>query len=169
MVFGVNVGYSDHTMGDHIPLAAVALGACLLEKHFTLDRGLPGPDHAFAIEPHELREMMRKLRETESAQGDGVKNGPRTEEKEMAEKGRRSLHARVAIKSGEVITADKLVTKRPGLGIPPHLKSVVVGRVARGDIAADQWITWAMNPRAGDGRVRVFGRAGFGNATARRC
>ena len=143
-LFDVNVGYSDHTTGDHISLAAVALGACLIEKHFTLDRSLPGPDHAFSIEPHELRDMMRKLREIESARGDGIKSGPRAEEKEMAEKGRRSLHARVAIKSGEVITADKLVTKRPGLGIPPYLKSVVVGRVARGDIAADQWITWAM-------------------------
>jgi len=143
-LFEVNVGYSDHTTGDHIPLAAVALGACLIEKHFTLDRSLPGPDHAFAIEPREMQDMMRKLREVESARGDGIKNGPRAEEKEMAEKARRSLHARVAIKSGEVITADKLVTKRPGLGIPPHLKSVVVGRVARADIAADQWITWAM-------------------------
>ena len=92
-VFGVLTGYSDHTLGDHVSLAAAALGACMLEKHFTLDRKLPGPDHAFAMEPAELKEMMRKLREIGTAVGDGVKDGPRPEEKEMYEKGRRSLHA----------------------------------------------------------------------------
>lgn len=142
--FDCIVGYSDHTMGDHVPLAAVALGASVLEKHFTLDRGLPGPDHPFAMEPAELRSMMQRLRDVEASLGDGAKAGPRPAELEMYEKGRRSIHARTNIRSGVVITADMLAVKRPGLGIPPSLKSQIVGRVARQDIEADQWITWEM-------------------------
>lgn len=142
--FGTLVGYSDHTMGDHIAFAAVTMGACMIEKHFTLDRTLPGPDHAFAIEPDEMLEMTRKIREIESACGDGIKNGPRQEEREMAEKARRSLHARVPIAAGQVISAEMLVAKRPGLGISPLLKAQVVGRIARTNIDADQWITWDM-------------------------
>ena len=140
--FGVLTGYSDHTLGDHVALAAAARGACVLEKHFTLDRTLPGPDHAFAMEPAELREMMRKLREVEAAAGDGAKNGPRPEEQEMYEKGRRSLHAARDIRAGEKIGPDDIVVKRPGLGISPRLRDQVVGRVARADIPADRWITW---------------------------
>lgn len=142
--FGTLVGYSDHTMGDHVALAAVAMGACMIERHFTIDRTLTGPDHPFAIEPHEMSEMMRKIREIEAAFGDGFKMGPRQEELEMAEKGRRSLHARVSIAAGQAIGADMLIAKRPGRGIPPFLKSQVVGRVARTNIDADQWITWEM-------------------------
>lgn len=140
--FGVLTGYSDHTLGDHVALAAVARGACLLEKHFTLDRKLPGPDHAFAMEPVELKEMIRRLRETEAAIGDGAKNGPRPEEQEMYEKGRRSLHAARDIRAGEKIGPGDIVVKRPGLGISPRLRDRVVGRVARADIPADRWITW---------------------------
>jgi len=142
--FGTLVGYSDHTMREHISIAAVAMGACVIEKHFTLDRTLPGPDHAFAIEPHEMADLMQKIREIEAACGDGIKNGPRQEEYEMAEKGRRSLHARVPIIAGQVIDADMLVAKRPGLGIPPFLRAQVVGRTARRNIEADDWITWDM-------------------------
>lgn len=142
--FDCLVGYSDHTMGDHVALAAVTLGACVIEKHLTLDRSLPGPDHPFAIEPDELKAMMHRLREVEAALGNGSKNGPRNQEREMYEKGRRSLHARTAIRKGEVITADKLVVKRPGLGIAPFLLDKVIGRTARMDIEADQWITWDM-------------------------
>lgn len=142
--FGTLVGYSDHTTGDHIALAALAMGACMIEKHFTLDRTLPGPDHAFAIEPSEMSDMVRKIREIEAACGDGIKNGPRQEEREMAEKGRRSLHALVPITAGQVIRAEMLAAKRPGLGIPILLKAQVVGRIARMNIDADQWITWDM-------------------------
>lgn len=142
--FGKLVGYSDHTLGDHIALAAVAMGACMIERHFTLDRTLPGPDHAFAIEPAEMSEMMSRLREIESAVGDGLKNGPREEEREMAEKGRRSLYARVLIPAGTRISAEMLTIKRPGLGIHPSLEGQVIGRVARTDIEADRWITWDM-------------------------
>lgn len=142
--FRTLTGYSDHSEGDHVCLAAVALGACVIEKHFTLDRNLPGPDHAFAIEAEPLKQMMRKLRQVEAALGDGVKNGPRPEEREMYEKGRRSLHARQKIAEGEMITAAMLTVKRPGLGIPPHLSETVIGRKARTDIEEDQWITWDM-------------------------
>lgn len=140
--FGILSGYSDHTLGDHVSLAAIARGACMLEKHFTLNRSLPGPDHIFAMEPHELKEMMRKIREIEAAIGDGIKNGPRLDEREMFEKGRRSLHAARTIYSGEQITEKDLVAKRPGLGISPRLWDQVVGRTANRDIAEDQWITW---------------------------
>ena len=142
--FGVLTGYSDHTEGDHVLLAAVALAACVVEKHVTLDRKLPGPDHPFAIEPDALKLMMRRLREVEAAMGDGAKTGPRPEEREMYEKGRRSLHATRRIAKGETITPDMITSKRPGLGIPPYLMDVVLGRIARCDIEADQWITWEM-------------------------
>lgn len=142
--FGTLVGYSDHTMGDHISLAAVALGACVLEKHFTLDRKMPGPDHPFAMEPSEFKNMIMKIRDVESAFGDGQKKGPREEEKEMSEKGRRSLHAKVAIKNGERITREMLVIKRPGLGLSPALKDTIVGRKAARDIEPDEWIQWEM-------------------------
>jgi sialic acid synthase SpsE len=142
--FGTLVGYSDHTMGGHIILAAVAMGACVIEKHFTLDRTLPGPDHRFAIEPQEMTELMTQIRDVEAAAGDGCKNGPRQEEFEMAEKGRRSVHAIRPIAAGQKITADMLVVKRPGLGIAPALRDHILGRVARRDIDADEWITWEM-------------------------
>jgi sialic acid synthase SpsE len=140
--FGLPVGYSDHTEGDHISIAAVSLGACILEKHFTLDKGLPGPDHSFAMEPTQWKEMVSKIRDIEGGMGDGLKNGPRSEELEMAQKGRRSLHAGVNIKKGEVILEEMLVTKRPGLGIHPQFKQEVIGRVAKIDIEQDDWITW---------------------------
>lgn len=142
--FGVLTGYSDHTEGEHICLGAVTLGACVIEKHFTLDRNLRGPDHSFAMEPKELKAMMIHLREIETAIGDGVKNGPRLEEKEMFEKGRRSIHASSRILKGEMITIEKLTIKRPGLGISPHLIDIIVGRTAKYDIEEDQWINWEM-------------------------
>ena len=142
LAFGTLVGYSDHTMGDHLALASVALGACFIEKHFTLDRSLPGPDHPFAMEPAELALMVQRIREVESGLGDGRKAGPRPEEMEMAMKGRRSLHARVNIPAGAVIADDMVVVKRPGLGISPSLRSQVVGRKAARVIEHDEWITW---------------------------
>lgn len=144
LAFGTLVGYSDHTIGDHIPLAAVAMGASVLEKHFTLDRTMRGPDHPFAMEPSEFEAMVKKIRDIESALGDGFKNGPREQEMEMAEKGRRSLHAKIEIKKGQVLTKDMLMNKRPGLGISPALKDVIIGKVASRDIEADEWIQWDM-------------------------
>jgi hypothetical protein len=142
--FGTLVGYSDHTMGEHVALAAIALGACFIEKHFTLDRTSAGPDHPFAIEPHELTSMVRHIREVESSLGDGRKTGPRAEEQEMALKGRRSLHARADIPAGKVISDADLSVKRPGLGIMPALRDHVVGRRAARAIEVDEWITWDM-------------------------
>ena len=140
--FNTLTGYSDHTLGDTIACAAVAMGACAIEKHFTLDRSLPGPDHSFASEPAELRDMAAKIRDISAALGDGAKNGPRFEEREMAEKAKRSLHAAVDIRAGEKIVREMLVNKRPGHGIPPFMRDQVIGRIVRKDIKADEWLTW---------------------------
>lgn len=140
--FDVIVGYSDHTLGDHIPCAAVTLGARVIEKHYTLDRKMEGPDHAFAIQPEELKNMVEKIREVESALGDGMKNGPRQEEMEFYTNARRSLIANRAIKAGEIIQDEDIIVKRPGYGIHPSHIARVVGRVAKVDIDADDPITW---------------------------
>ncbi len=142
--FGTVVGYSDHTQGEHITLAAVAMGAAIIEKHITLDQNSEGPDHAFAMEPGPLKDMITRLRDIEAARGDGLKNGPRPQEQEMFDKGRRSLHAKTDIKAGTTIKPNMLTVKRPGLGIPPAFQDIVVGRVARLDIQEDHWITWDM-------------------------
>lgn len=140
--FRVVTGYSDHTMGDNIAIASVAMGASAIEKHFTLDRSMTGPDHSFAMEPDELKVMVQKIRELESAIGDGSKSGPRLEEMDMYHKVRRSLHAATNIKKGTIITEDMLVSKRPGFGVSTYLKDMVVGREARQDILKDNWISW---------------------------
>lgn len=140
--FNVVTGYSDHTMGDNIPVASVAMGASAIEKHFTLDRSMEGPDHAFAIEPEELKVMVAKIREVEAAIGTGVKSGPREEEMDMYHKVRRSLHAAKDIAEGEVITEDMLVSKRPGFGVPIYLKGILIGRSAKKAIPKDSWISW---------------------------
>ena len=140
--FGVPVGYSDHTLGDHVSIAAVALGACLIEKHFTLDRTLPGPDHAFATEPSELVEMIKRIREVEVAIGNGIKDGPRKAELEMFEKGRRSLHVIKSIKAGEIVLESNLRIKRPGYGILPKHFEIVTGMKATREIPEDHWIVW---------------------------
>ncbi len=143
-VFNTLVGYSDHTEGEHIALASIPLGACFIEKHFTINRNLPGPDHPFAMEPKEFKLMISNIREIEEGLGDGMKNGPRQEEIEMAEKGRRSIHASRKIEKGEVLTEDMLVMKRPGYGIKPSLRDIIAGRKAVCDIDKDEWITWEM-------------------------
>lgn len=142
LAFNIITGYSDHTMGDHIPLAAVAMGAKVLEKHYTLGRDLKGPDHPFAMEPQELKVMVQKIREVEVALGDGEKNGPRKEEMELFTKARRSLIAKRDLKTGETIKAEDIVIKRPGLGIHPAQIEVVIGRKVLADIGAEEPITW---------------------------
>ena len=141
-VFGCITGYSDHTIGDTIPLAAVAMGARVIEKHFTLDRNLPGPDHSFGIEPIELKDLVKKIRLIEEAFGDGQKNGPRYEEIETYEKFRRSLHVLKDLEQGEEIQEEHIITKRPGYGIPPYLKQQILGKKLSKSIKKDQWITW---------------------------
>jgi len=143
--FGVPVGLSDHTLGTHAAVAAVALGACIIEKHFTLDRTMSGPDHPFAAEPQELRDLVTHIRDTEAALGDGVKRGPSEEEsQEMYAKGRRSVVAAVAIPRGTAITAEMLTVKRPGHGVKPKFLELLVGRLARTDIEEDDVVTWDM-------------------------
>jgi sialic acid synthase SpsE len=140
--FNVIVGYSDHTIGDHIPIAATAMGAKVIEKHYTLNRNMDGPDHSFAIEPAELKEMIYKIREVEQSFGNGMKNGPRKEEMEMFKKARRSLHARKDIKAGEKLLDSTITIKRPGHGIHPFHINLVLGRVAKCVIKKDEPITW---------------------------
>jgi N-acetylneuraminate synthase/N,N'-diacetyllegionaminate synthase len=142
--FKIPIGLSDHTLGIHIPIAATAMGACVIEKHFTLDRTLPGPDHSFAIEPDELKEMVRCIREVEKAKGNGLKKKSGLESEEMYIKARRSIHAKVDIPKGTRITRDMLVIKRPGYGIKPKFIAIVIGRDAKKDIKEDEWITWNM-------------------------
>lgn len=141
--FGVPVGLSDHTMGIEVPLAAVSLGASVIEKHLTLDRRQKGPDHPFALEPDEFKAMVQGIRIVEAALGSPLKRMV-PEEEEMARLARRSLVARVEIPKGTVIQSDMLITKRPGYGIRPKFLSMIVGRHSRVTISADQVITWEM-------------------------
>lgn len=142
--FGVPVGLSDHTRGIHISVAAAAMGASIIEKHFTLERTMEGPDHPFAIEPNELKELVQQIRDVEAALGDGRKLGPTGEEMEFYEKARRSVHAAVDISAGTEISEEMLACKRPGYGVRPKFLPLLTGRRALRDIAADEWITWEM-------------------------
>jgi sialic acid synthase SpsE len=143
--FGMPVGLSDHTLGIHVAPAAVALGADLIEKHFTLDRTTPGPDHPFAIEPDELKSLVQHVRDIEAALGSSQKTGPSEEEAaEMYTKARRSLVAACAIPAGTRITEQMIAVKRPGTGIKPRFLEAVVGRVTRVDIEEDDILTWDM-------------------------
>jgi len=141
--FKLPTGFSDHTLGWHIPIAAVALGACIIEKHFTLSRKQEGPDHGFSIEPQELKLMVRQIREVEKAMGDGAKKVFQ-EEMENYEKARRSLIARAYIPEGTVITEEMLTVKRPGYGIKPRDIGIVAGRTAKVDIHEDDILIWDM-------------------------
>ena len=135
--FGVPVGWSDHTDGIDISMAAVALGANLLEKHFTLDRGLPGPDHKASLEPDELRDMVKAIRRIESALGDGIKQ-PVESEIPIATIGRRSLYWRASLPEGAVVTPDDLTALRPASGISPaEQASLTRRRLARPVIAGE--------------------------------
>jgi N,N'-diacetyllegionaminate synthase len=137
--FGVAVGYSDHTLGIEVPIAAVALGATVIEKHFTLDRNLPGPDHLASLEPVELKAMVQAIRNIEKALGDGIKR-PSPSELKNKPVARKSLVARRAIKVGEVFTAENLTTKRPGTGISPMRWDEFIGRLAKRDFSPDELI-----------------------------
>jgi len=133
--FDVPVGYSDHTPGVDVALAAVALGACIVEKHFTLDRSLPGPDHRASIEPDEFARLVTGIRTVESALGDGVKR-PAAREAATAAAARRSLTAARDIPAGSVLTEEMIAIRRPGTGLPPSRLGDVVGRTAAEDIPA---------------------------------
>lgn len=135
--FGVNVGYSDHTPGIEVSIAAVALGASVIEKHFTLDRTLPGPDHKASLEPDELAAMVRGIRNIEIALGDGIKRPTPTEARNRPV-ARKSIVAARSIRAGELLTADALAIKRPGTGLSPMRWDEVVGRTAARDFAPDE-------------------------------
>lgn len=138
--FGVNVGYSDHTPGIEIPIAAVALGATVIEKHFTLDRSLPGPDHKASLEPHELKAMVDGIRNIERALGDGVKR-PSPSELKNKPIARKSLVAIRSIRAGEIFSVENMGAKRPGTGLSPMRWDEVVGCTANKDFAVDELIT----------------------------
>jgi sialic acid synthase SpsE len=143
--FGVPVGLSDHTAGIAVPIAAAALGAAFVEKHFTLDRSMPGPDHPFALEPAELEAMVAGIREAQVALGSGRKDGPGPEEREeMYELARRSLIATRDLAAGTVLEPDIITVKRPGFGIAPKHLELVVGRPLKVDVEEDDILTWDM-------------------------
>jgi N-acetylneuraminate synthase/N,N'-diacetyllegionaminate synthase len=137
--FGFPVGFSDHTEGVFVPVSAVALGAVLIEKHFTLSKDLPGPDHRASLEPSEFKQMVMGIRVVEKALGDGVKRVTADEE-EIKEAARKSIVARVRIPRGTLIREDMLDFKRPGTGLRPKDLSKVVGRRTKTAIEADELI-----------------------------
>ena len=139
---GVPVGYSDHTTSLVVPVAAVVLGAVVIEKHLTLDRRSPGPDHAASLEPPDFTAMVSAIREVGVAMGNGVKH-PMPSEKSTREVARRSLVAARALPAGKTLDADDLSAKRPGTGISPMELDFVVGRVLRRPLAADELLEWA--------------------------
>ena len=137
--FKMKVGYSDHTLGIEIPVAAVALGATVIEKHFTLDRNMEGPDHKASLEPNELKSMIRAIRNVEKALGSGLKIPSRSELKNK-EIVRKSIVAKRDIKKGEIFNESNLTVKRPGYGISPMRWNEVIGRIASKDFKADEVI-----------------------------
>lgn len=139
VAFGVAVGYSDHTQGIEVAIAAVAMGATVIEKHFTLDRTLPGPDHQASLEPAELTAMIASIRNIEAAMGDGIKR-PTPSEARNKPVARKSLVASREIKAGMVFTAENLTTKRPGTGISPMRWDEFLGKKAMRNFAVDELI-----------------------------
>ncbi len=137
----VKVGYSDHTLGIEIPIAAVALGAFVIEKHFTLDRNLPGPDHRTSLEPEELKTMVSAIRNIEMAMGDGNKE-PSSSETKNIPIARKSIVAKERIKAGERFTEVNLTAKRPGTGISPMEWDNLLGKSAPQDFNKDDLISW---------------------------
>lgn len=141
--FGVPVGYSDHTPGIEVAIAAVALGACVIEKHFTLDRNLPGPDHRASLEPDELAALVRGIRTVEASLGHGRKE-PAPSEANTAAVARRSLVAAQDIPAGTKLTEEMIAIKRPGTGLPPAMRSYLLGRSVRTAVPAGTLFTLEM-------------------------
>jgi len=139
--FKLPVGYSDHTLGIEVPVAAVVMGAKIIEKHFTLDKNLPGPDHKASLEPDELKEMVKAIRNIEKALGNGIKM-PNKSEIEIMKVARRSLIATRDIRVGEIIKESDITIKRPGIGVLPKFKEIVVGMKITNDIRQDEPFKW---------------------------
>lgn len=141
VAFKLPVGYSDHTLGIEMPVAAVAMGAKIIEKHFTLDKKLSGPDHKASLEPSELKEMVKAIRNIEMALGDGIKK-PNKSEIEIMKVARRSLITTRDIRVGETIKESDIAIKRPGIGILPKFKEIVIGMKLINDIKQDEPLRW---------------------------
>lgn len=137
--FNLPIGYSDHTLGINIPIAAVAMGACVIEKHFTLDKNMQGPDHKASLEPEELKAMVKSIRELEQAFGDGIKIPSKSESKNKII-ARKSLIAKKNIKKGEKFNEENLTTKRPGNGICAMKYEEYLGKIAKKDYMEDELI-----------------------------
>jgi len=137
--FKIDVGYSDHTLGIEVPIAAVALGAKVIEKHFTLDRNMEGPDHKASLEPDELKAMVKDIRNIELAFGDGIKK-PSKSEKKNINIARKSIFAKRDIKKGDIFTEENITTKRPGNGVSPMRWDEILGRKASRDFKEDEMI-----------------------------
>lgn len=135
----IQVGYSDHTLGIEIPIAAAALGAVIIEKHFTLDRNMEGPDHKASLEPSELRSMINAIRNIEIAMGTGIKK-PSSSEKKNISIARKSIVAQRDIEKGEIFSEDNICVKRPGDGMNPMLWDEVIGKHAQRSFTADEFI-----------------------------
>ena len=139
--FNISVGYSDHTPGIEIPVAAVALGAEVIEKHFTLDKNMEGPDHKASLEPHELKEMVRNIRHVEQSLGDGIKRPSQSESKNIPI-ARKSIHLANDVKKGHVLKESDIIMKRPGTGISPMEYDKVIGKITTTDMPADYLLTF---------------------------
>lgn len=138
--FGTDIGYSDHTLGIEVPVAAVALGAAVIEKHFTLDNTMEGPDHAASLEPQQLKEMVKAIRNIEQAiSGDGIKK-PSASEMKNIEIARKSIVASASISKGAIFTEENVTIKRPGTGISPMKWDEVIGKVATKNYSTDDLI-----------------------------
>lgn len=135
----VNVGYSDHTLGIEVSIAAVAMGAKVIEKHFTLDKTMEGPDHKASLEPNELKEMVTSIRNIEKAIGNGIKEPSKSEIKNL-QTARKSIVANKYIKKGEKFTEENLTCKRPGNGISPMKWESIIGRIANRDFKEDELV-----------------------------
>lgn len=139
--FGLPVGYSDHTLGNATALAAVALGACVIEKHFTTDKTLPGPDHKISADPKQIAALVREIRVVEQSLGDGDAISRRPD-RDAARLFRRGLFAKVDIPAGTMITEAMIKCVRPEQGLPPKCWDLVIGRTAKADIKKESPITW---------------------------
>ena len=137
--FDIAVGYSDHTLGIEVDIAAVTMGASIIEKHFTLDKSMKGPDHKASLEPEELKAMVVAIRNTEKALGDGLKIPSRSEKSNMIN-ARKSIVANQTIKKGDILTEENIVVKRPGNGISPMNWDEVIGSIAEKDYLIDEII-----------------------------
>ncbi|MFY0698234.1 MAG: N-acetylneuraminate synthase [Balneola sp.] len=140
--FKVQVGYSDHTLGIEVPVAAVALGAKIIEKHFTLDRNLPGPDHRASLEPRELKDMVTAIRNTEKAISGNGKKEPSPSEAENKQVARKSIHTNRAIEAGEILKEEDIIPLRPGNGISPMKWKDIIGKAVNRPYETMEILTW---------------------------